>query len=90
MTKHLADPDSLLGLLQRGRGKGYLLALEAPPATVWPLLMECITNDPRVDCDVEVRDQYYASLILATGMDLQPLRLHIKLNDNTERISALQ
>ncbi len=26
---NLADPESLLGMLQRGRGKGYLAALEA-------------------------------------------------------------
>jgi hypothetical protein len=39
---NLADPESLLGMLQRGRGKGYLAALEAAPETVWPLLFECL------------------------------------------------
>lgn len=74
----LAAPDSLLGMLQRGRGKGYLIALERPPQEVWPLLLECVTNDPRVDKQCEPRAEYYAFLILKTGMDLEPIRSHLK------------
>ena len=77
----LADPDSLLGMLQRGRGRGYLEALKAPPETVWPLLFECITNDPRLDRQCEYREQYYADLVLATRMDLEHLRLSLRRND---------
>jgi len=77
----LADADSLLGMLQRGRGKGFLDALEAPPKTVWPLLYECITNDPRLDRQCEDREEYYASLLLATGMDVGALHSHLREND---------
>jgi hypothetical protein len=78
----LADPKSLLGMLQRGRGKGFLMALERPPQEVWPLLLECITNDPRLDTQCEGRAEYYAGLVLSTGMDLEPLRSYVKQNDN--------
>jgi hypothetical protein len=80
-TVNLADPESLLGMLQRGRGKGYLAALEAAPETVWPLLFECVTNDPRLDRQCEERAEYYASLIVATRMDLEPLRSYVVQND---------
>ncbi len=78
---NLAEPDSLLGMLQRGRGRGYLAALAAPPETVWPLLFECVTHDPRLDRQCEDRAEYYASLIVATGMDLEPLRSYVVQND---------
>lgn len=81
----LADPDSLLGMLQRGRGKGYLMALERPPQEVWPLLLECITNDPRMDRLFERR--YYGSLILRTGMDLKLLQPLVEEGD-TRRDNA--
>jgi hypothetical protein len=79
--KCLADPDTLLGMLERGRGAGYLLAVETTPVTVWPLLIECITNDPRLDRQVEYRADYYASLILETKMDIALLRDHLKQKD---------
>lgn len=78
----LADPDSLLGMLQRGRGRGYLEALKAPPETVWPLLFECITNDPRLYPFFECREEYYAALIVATGMSLEPLRIFLEQHDH--------
>jgi len=71
-------------MLQRGRGKGYLAALEAAPETVWPLLFECLTHDPRLDRQCEAREEYYASLIVATGMDLEPLRSHLVQNDDAD------
>ncbi len=74
---NLADPDGLLGMLQRGRGKGYLAALEAPPESVWPLLYECVTNDPRLDKQCEPRKEYYGALILATRMNLEPFRSYL-------------
>jgi len=89
VVDRLADPESLLGMLQRGRGKGYLLALEKPPEEVWPLLLKCVTNDPRMDIDVESREDYYAPLMLATGMDLEPLRSHLKQCDSLGQRSFL-
>ncbi|MEN6337812.1 MAG: hypothetical protein ABFE01_26450, partial [Phycisphaerales bacterium] len=79
----LADSESLLGMLQRGRGKGFLMALEQPAQEVWPLLLECITNDPRLDTQCEDRAEYYASLVLRTGMDLEPLHSYLKRNDGS-------
>jgi hypothetical protein len=81
---NLADPESLLGMLQRGRGKGYLAALEAAPETVWPLLFECITHDPRRDTDLEDRAEYYASLMAATHMDIEPLHRYVVQNDGSD------
>ena|GEM_PF-1174312 len=77
----LADPDSLLGMLQRGRGKGCLMALERPPQEVWSLLFECVTNHPRSNELFAPDEDYYASLILRTGMDLEPLLSFVRQND---------
>ena len=52
--KH-AEPDSLLGQLQRGRGEGYRRTLSAPKHEAWNCLVECISNDPRLDSQVETR-----------------------------------
>lgn len=71
-------------MLQRGRGAGYLLAVETAPEKVWPLLFECITNDPRVDKQVEYRADYYSSLIIETGMDITPLGDYLKQNDGDD------
>jgi hypothetical protein len=79
--KCLADPDTLLGMLERGRGAGYLLAVETAPVIVWPLLIECITNDPRLDRQVEYRADCYSSLILETKMDITPLNYYLREND---------
>jgi hypothetical protein len=82
---NLADPESLLGMLQRGRGRGYLAALEAAPETVWPLLFECITHDLRHD-PLREREGYYASLIVATGMDLEPFRSYLVQKDVSDNV----
>jgi hypothetical protein len=79
-TPNLAAPDTLLGMLQRGRGKGYLPALKAPPEEVWPLLYECITHNPKVDSDCEDREEYYASLITAMQIGVHPLHAWLKEN----------
>lgn len=73
-------------MLQRGRGKGYLAALEAAPETVWPLLFECVTNDPRLDRMLEEREEYYASLIAAIHMELEPFRSHLVRNDVSDDV----
>ncbi len=71
-------------MLQRGRGAGYLLAVESAPERVWPLLVECIINDPRVDKQVEYRADYYSSLIIETEMDITPLGDYLKQNDGDD------
>src|SRR5207302_9799042 len=54
-----AAPDSLLGLLQRGRGQGYINALAAGRASAEAAIVECVTHDPRIAHQVESRDEYY-------------------------------
>jgi len=49
----LADPNTALGMLQRGRPAGYLHAIEMAPKKIWPMLIECITNDPVFRRDFE-------------------------------------
>ena len=71
-------------MLQRGRGAGYLLAVDTAPERVWPLLFECIINDPRVDKQVEYRADYYSSLIIETEMDITPLGDYLKQNDGDD------
>ncbi|MFD7310358.1 hypothetical protein [Promicromonospora sp. NPDC059942] len=51
-----------LGMLQRGRGAGWLAA--ANGTTGVERLLECIANDPRWDSQVERRSDYYATLAL--------------------------
>ncbi len=81
----LADPDTVLGMLQRGRGAGYLHAVEMAPQKVWPMLIECATNDPRLDKQVEFyRADYYSDLIIETEMDITPLADHVRQNDGPD------
>jgi hypothetical protein len=63
-----AAPNTLLGLLQRGRGKGFLAALGTHPARLHSLLAKCLTNDPRDDTQVEDRSLYYANFMFRTEM----------------------
>ena len=83
-VKH-APADSLLGQLQRGRGAGFLAARREPSAKTWPLLVECITHDPRLDSQVECRDDYYAALVIETGMDLVSLATHLQKHDDSNQ-----
>lgn len=69
----LAEPDTTLGKLQRGRGAGWLECLELPRDEANDLLWQCIVFDPRVDQQVESRSEYYASLALQTGLDVSRL-----------------
>ncbi len=72
--------DSLLGQLQRGRGLGYLRALQEKPSSVHPLLVECITRDPRLDTQVETRAGYYARLCASTQIDISPIGEYLSTN----------
>ena len=59
----LAAPSSALGKLQRGRGAGWIEAVERSDGR--ELLMTCLAVDPRWDSQVEDRASYYAELCIA-------------------------
>ncbi len=86
-----APAHSLLGQLQRGRGAGYLWALQEPPAIVREHLIDCISHDPLWDSQIEHRAEYYAHLALHTGLDLVPLDqyLHTTTDDRFTRKTLL-
>jgi hypothetical protein len=73
-----APPDTPLGMLQRGRGAGYLWALQQDPRTLHPLLVECITHDPRVDHQLEDRADYYARLAHFARLDVAPVADYLR------------
>lgn len=54
--------DAPLGRLQRGRGAGWLDAVDTELGAQW--LLSCLTHEPRWDRQVESRAEYYASLAL--------------------------
>ena len=74
-----------MGKLQRGRGAGFLAARHEKPETTWPLLGGCITQDPRLDRQVENRDDFYAALVIETGMELGPLATHLYEHDDKDQ-----
>lgn len=84
MSDALASSTSLQGQLQRGRGAGFLAALRADPSVVRPLLVECITHDPRWDTQVENRGFFYAELAVEVGLETAPLERHLRENDDRE------
>lgn len=81
----LAPAGTLLGQLQRGRGAGFLSALAEDPTTVHTHLLHCITHDPRQDSQIESRAEYYAQLIIATKMSIEPLDEYLR-NTPDERL----
>jgi hypothetical protein len=79
LTLVLENPTSLLGQLQRGRGQGYIQALEADRAEVHVALIHCVTHDPRWDSQLEERAWYYAELMLRTNLDdLTPIATYLR------------
>ncbi len=74
----LAPLDTLHGQIQRGRGQGFLRALQETPATVHALLFDCMIHEHRIDRQCEHRTYYYAHLADATQMDLAPLEGHLR------------
>ncbi len=73
-------------MLQRGRGQGYLAALEAPREEVAADLVECLTHDPRWDSQVESRSLFYARLATRVSLDLSPVRAHLfSADDDKDR-----
>ena len=73
----VAGPDTLLGQLQRGRGRGYLRALEADHRDMHAALFTCLTQDPRHDRDFESRAGYYVGLVARTSMDLGAIESYL-------------
>ncbi|MFE4459925.1 hypothetical protein ACFROC_21425 [Nocardia tengchongensis] len=68
-----AAPDSLLGLIQRGRGAARAAAAAAPEAAA-ECVIDCIVHDPRWDHQVEHRAWLYSTLVADLGIDLRHLR----------------
>lgn len=66
-------PDSLLGMLQRGRGRGYTRALVTRGADA--VVLECIAHDPRWDRQTEERESYDARLVLDLGIPVSEIPL---------------
>jgi len=62
-----------MGELQRGRGAGYLRAVDLANEEAQELLRECIFHDPRMDRQVESRAKYYATLAYHLSADLEPI-----------------
>ena len=77
----VAPADTLLGLLQRGRGKGYTRALEEPEAAT-ELVTRCVSEDPRVDRQVEARAEFYGDLAFALHIELSALERHLFSHDD--------
>jgi hypothetical protein len=78
----IAPQDSLLGLLQRGRGEGYRRILQAPKNEAHDLLVKGITRDSRIDSQVESRDKYYASIAFDISLPVEPLGEHLRQHDD--------
>ncbi|MEQ1752371.1 MAG: hypothetical protein ABL974_23320, partial [Prosthecobacter sp.] len=66
-----AHAQTLLGMLQRGRGEGFLRLLDEAPQHAWTLIEDCLRHDPRMDRQVESRSWYYGTLIQKTKMPLE-------------------
>lgn len=85
----LASAASLLGQLQRGNGKGFLRAMREDRAVVRPLLLDCVTHDPRWDRQFESRSGYYAALLLHTAQPLDPFDSHLRANSRHNQHDVL-
>jgi hypothetical protein len=77
VSEPLAGADTRLGKLQRGRGAGWLEAMECP-AEARQDVFACVLADPRWDRQVESRSAYYAALILALGGRLEAIDEHLR------------
>ncbi len=64
-------PDTLLGQLQRGLGRGYLAAIRAKRGS--EELLTCIAHDPRWDRQLEERAAYYGRLAVELRVPVEPI-----------------
>lgn len=70
----LAPPDSLLGLLQRGRGLGVqMLHEQQPNAEGRNCVARCLRYDMRWDAQVEARTLYYADAATAAQLPINDI-----------------
>ena len=82
-----APPDTLLGMVQRGRGAGWLAAAPSPaegPQRSWRVL----TDDPRWDQQVESRAEFYASLAVALEVSAADIAAYGDINDEEHWLVA--
>ena len=82
-----APPDTLLGMVQRGRGAGWLAAV-ANPVEGRAALLACLTDDPRLDHQVESRAEFYASLAVALEVSAADVAACGDINDEEEWLLA--
>ncbi|MCC7364419.1 MAG: hypothetical protein IT303_08595 [Dehalococcoidia bacterium] len=76
-----APSRTLLGMLQRGTGRGYREALRRPEegrTALW----ECITRDPRWDHQIEERGDYYGRL--AVELEIPPTEVLAWLQEHDD------
>jgi hypothetical protein len=78
-----ADPATVRGRLQRGRGRGAQDALTAHDAA--DLVYECVMVDSRWDQVTEERDRYLARLVDRLDLSLLPLERHLFTSTRTHR-----
>ena len=70
---NLEASSSLVGLLKRGRGAGYLSALEADRAVAQDAMLACICGDQSwIFSSFDERHSYYAALGLEIGLRWSP------------------
>ncbi|WP_077062674.1 HEAT repeat domain-containing protein [Streptomyces sp. MP131-18] len=81
----IAPSGTLLGLLQRGRGDGWLHALAAPRAQAVAALERCVLHDPRQDWQLEHRSLYYARLYVELDAPLDTVAAHLLNPDDAAR-----
>ena len=74
--------EDLDGLLERGRGAGYLAAVERGRSAS-DAVLRCVFEDPRWDRQIESRADYYASLLITLGAT--PVQPIVELLEQRER-----
>jgi hypothetical protein len=77
-------------LLQRGRGQGYLDALATPGGGTGRAIVECVLNDPRVDAQLESRDEFYGRCAFAVRLDISPLEAALLGPTDSEETDQFQ
>ena len=79
----IAPASTRLGLLQRGRGAGFAMALR-DGARAHADLLHCLLHDPRLDPELEARSRYYAELVVALALPLEPLLAGLRAFDEPQ------
>lgn len=80
-----AEPHSLLGLLQRGRGLGLRRALSEPDGA--ELVRRCLEEDARWDRQLEERGIYFARLLTSLRIGLGDLDLDLSDPDLSDTVA---